>query len=92
MEVPRRRRIEAYKDLDGLHWIIPLEPYKNAACPRVDVWWNRDPRKRIGNRTVLNEHLVIRQESGKANPDVIILTHGQAYDLIDALCSAVENP
>jgi hypothetical protein len=32
-----------------------------------------------------------RQTSGEKQPDVIVITAGQAYDLIDALCRAVEE-
>jgi hypothetical protein len=32
------------------------------------------------------------QASGEKLLDVIVVTAGQAYDLIDALCRAVEKP
>jgi hypothetical protein len=33
---------------------------------------------------------VIRQENGRVGADVLVITHGQAYDLIDALNKAIE--
>lgn len=53
-------------------------------CPAVDVWWSRDGKKS-------DETLIIRQEyPDRATADVLELTFGQVYDLIDALNRAVE--
>jgi hypothetical protein len=55
-------------------------------CPSVEVWWSRDGVK-------ADETLIIRQEYEDRNTaDVLELTFGQVYDLIDALNRAVEAP
>ena len=54
-------------------------------CPSVEVWWSRD-----GNKA--DETLIIRQEyDDRSTADVLELTFGQVYDLIDALNKAVES-
>lgn len=54
-------------------------------CPAVDVWWSRDGVK-------ANETIIIRQEyPDRGTADVLELTFGQLYDLIDALNKAVES-
>jgi hypothetical protein len=54
------------------------------ACPSIDVWWSRNGKK-------ADETLVIRQEyADRSTADVLELTFGQVYDLIDALNRAVE--
>jgi hypothetical protein len=54
-------------------------------CPAVDVWWSRGLKK-------AEETLIIRQEyEDRATADVLELTLGQTYDLIDALNKAVES-
>lgn len=54
-------------------------------CPAVDVWWSRDGK-------AADETLIIRQEyPDRSTADVLELTFGQVYDLIDALNRAVEN-
>lgn len=54
-------------------------------CPTVDVWWSRNGR-------AADETLVIRQEyPDRSTADVIELTFGQVYDLIDGLNRAVES-
>jgi hypothetical protein len=55
------------------------------ACPAIDVWWSRNGKK-------ADETLVIRQEYvDRSTADVLELTFGQVYDLIDALNKAVES-
>ena len=55
-------------------------------CPAVDVWWSRKFERKS------EETLVIRQEyADRSTADVLELTFGQVYDLIDALNKAVEN-
>lgn len=54
-------------------------------CPSVEVWWSRDKAK-------ADETVIIRQEyADRATADVLELTQGQVYDLIDALNKAVEH-
>lgn len=54
-------------------------------CPAVTVWWSRDGKK-------ADETLIIRQEySDRSTADVLELTFGQVYGLIEALNKAVEN-
>lgn len=54
-------------------------------CPAVEVWWSRYGKKP-------DETIIIRQEyENRLTADVLELTLGQVYDLIDALNSAVET-
>lgn len=58
-----------------------------AGLPGLDLWWSRAFQKKA------EETLVIRQEyPDRSTADVLELTLGQAYDLIDALNKAVEAP
>jgi hypothetical protein len=51
----------------------------------VDVWWSRD-------KSNAEETVIIRQEyEDRSTADVLELTLGQAYDLIDALNKVIEN-
>jgi hypothetical protein len=55
-------------------------------CPAIDVWWSRSFERHS------EETLIIRQEyEDRSTADVLELTFGQVYDLIDALNRAVEN-
>lgn len=53
--------------------------------PALDVWWARRFKTRA------EETLIIKQENQSDRADVVELTLGQVYDLIDALNKAVEN-
>jgi hypothetical protein len=54
-------------------------------CPLVEVWWSRNGDK-------ADETIIIKQEyANRSTADVVELTLGQVYDLIDALNRAVEN-
>lgn len=53
--------------------------------PALDVWWARRFKSRA------EETLIIKQENMADRADVVELTLGQVYDLIDALNRAVEN-
>jgi hypothetical protein len=82
-------RIE--RDAYGVTYTIPAEPAVRTpggqwrpGCPSVDLWWSRD-----GNKA--DETVIIRQEYGdRSTADVLELTQGQVYDLIDALNRAME--
>ena len=82
----------ASKDAHGTTYIIPeAEAVKTPGgqvrpgCPAVEVWWSRNGKK-------ADETVIIRQEyPDRSTADVLELTLGQAYDLIDALNRAVEN-
>jgi hypothetical protein len=86
IHVPHRAKV--HKDADGYHFIVPAD----AECARVDVWWNRGPTIHVGRRKVIEERLVVRQMDGEASADVVLLTQGQLYDIIDAFNMAVERP
>jgi hypothetical protein len=81
-ELPRKPQclIEPRADIDGYLYTACAE----GESEKIVVWWDRAKPERA-------EGLVIRQEHGKVGADVIILTLGQAYDLIDALNRAVED-
>lgn len=54
-----------------------------AGLPGLEVWWSRTGTK-------AEETVIIRQEyADRATADVLELTLGQTYDLIDALNKAV---
>jgi hypothetical protein len=74
------------------HYMVEEEHLRNRAgvSPAGNLWWSHEPRKVIGGVTIRDEHLILRQENAASKVDVIILTHGQAYDLMDAL-SKVES-
>jgi hypothetical protein len=83
----------AHTDAHGTTYsIAAADPVKNPSrlrlpgCPAVDVWWSRSFERHA------EETLIIRQEyEDRSNADVVELTFGQVYDLIDALNKAVES-
>jgi hypothetical protein len=83
----------AHKDQYGTSYLIPAAPASKTAdgrtlrgCPAVDVWWSRRDSKATAEET-----MVIRQEyEDRSTADVLELTQGQVYDLIDALNKAME--
>lgn len=57
-----------------------------SGYPAVDVWWSRSFAAKA------EETLIIRQQyEDRSTADVLELTFGQVYDLIEALNRAVEN-
>lgn len=80
-------------DAHGTTFSIPAAPNVVSPAgrmlrgfPGLDVWWSRDLKLKA------EETLVIRQEyPERSTADVLELTVGQAYDLIDALNKAVEK-
>ena len=94
-ELPRKPRARCITDPadNSVHYIVNEEKYPTPTglSPSLNVWWNRDPKKIVGGRTVRNERLVLRQLNRENEADVIMITLGQLYDLIDALNRAVEN-
>jgi hypothetical protein len=80
-------------DAHGTTYTIPAEPAVRTpgaqwrpGCPAVELWWSRNGAKAD------DETLIIRQEyADRSTADVLELTFGQAYDLIDALNKAVES-
>lgn len=80
---------EVHKDRKGTLWRVPpfspKDTVKFEPIPHIDVWWDRDMKHKD------NEMLVIRQETTADRADVVILTLGQLYDLIDAVNKAVEG-
>ena len=80
--------VETITDKYGTEYYIPdVEPMTTRGgaelpgSPSISVWWNR----------LHEEKLMIRQETENDRADVIELTLGQAYDLIEALNRVVEN-
>jgi hypothetical protein len=79
-------------DAHGTTYLIAAEPPVKTpgcqwrpGCPAIEVWWSRDGVK-------ADETLIIRQEyPDRSNADVLELTFGQVYDLIDGLNKAVES-
>jgi hypothetical protein len=81
-----------HTDAHGTSYLIPASPAVKdprgrvlRGSPAVDVWWSRD------NKATATETMVIRQEyEDRSTADVLELTQGQVYDLIDALNRAME--
>jgi hypothetical protein len=58
-----------------------------SGFPGIDVWWSRSFSAKA------EETLIIRQQyEDRSTADVLELTLGQTYDLIEALSRAVETP
>jgi hypothetical protein len=76
--MPPRCRIE--RDGDGTAYIVERD---GVDTEEVCVWWSRTTKDKAV------ECLTLRQETGGDNADVLMLSLGQAYDLIDALNRAV---
>ncbi len=84
--------IQISTDAYGTTYFIPAEDavktsgdQRRPGCPTVEVWWSRD-----GNKA--DETLIVRQEHpGRAHAEVVELTFGQVYDLIEGLNRAVES-
>lgn len=84
---------EAIRDSHGTSYHVPASEVVRTPAgrvlqglPAVEVWWSRD------FKCVNEETLVIRQEYlDRQTADVVELTLGQAYDLIEALTKAVEH-
>lgn len=79
-------------DSSGTLYVIPADKtVKNPGgrllpgVPELNVWWARRFKERA------DETLIIKQENMKDRADVVELTLGQLYDLIDAANRAVEN-
>jgi hypothetical protein len=83
---------EATSDAHGTTFLIHAEPAVRTpgaqwrpGCPAVEVWWSRNGAK-------ADETLIIRQEyEDREHAEVMELTFGQVYDLIDGLNRAVES-
>jgi hypothetical protein len=86
--VPATSSIDAH----GTTYTIPAEPAVRTpgaqwrpGCPAIEVWWSRNGAK-------ADETLIIRQQyDDRSTADVLELTFGQVYDLIDGLNRAVES-
>jgi hypothetical protein len=83
---------KSQRDGHGTSYFVPAAvtqqtPGKRTlrGFPEVQVWWSR-----LSNKD--DETLIIRQEyEDRKTADVIEITLGQLYDLIDALNKAVET-
>lgn len=84
----------SHKDAQGTTLTVPAaETVKTPGArtrpglPEIGVWWNKS-----FSRGHAEETLIIRQEYvDRSTADVLELTFGQVYDLIDALNKAVES-
>ena len=85
---------QAHKDPNGTLWRVEKEAAIKSED--LDVFWIRDKAqhvrwKRHKPRLVQKEMLVLRQENDEEAADVIMLTLGQAYDLLTAVSKAIEG-
>lgn len=84
--------VRSETDAHGTSYYIDAEPAVKTpgaqwrpGCPEVEVWWSRN-----GNKA--DETLIIRQQyEDRSTADVLEVTFGQVYGLIEALNKAVEN-
>lgn len=84
--------VKATTDAYGTTFHIPEDPAVRTpggkwrpGCPAVELWWSRDGVK-------ADETIIIRQQyNDRATADVLELTQGQLYDLIEAANLAVER-
>ena len=81
-----------HRDAHGTSYTIPASltvktPGRTTlqGTPELVAWWARRFKTRA------EETLIIKQENMADRADVVELTLGQVYDLIDALNKAVEN-
>ena len=81
-----------HRDAHGTSYTIPASTTVKTqgrptlpGTPELVAWW-------AGRfKTRAEETLIIKQENQSDRADVVELTLGQVYDLIDALNKAVEN-
>ena len=80
------------RDANGTSYTIPKSPVVKTpggtilpGSSELAVWWARRFKTRA------EETLIIKQENMGDRADVIELTLGQVYDMIEALNKAVEN-
>lgn len=80
------------RDKHGSLFIVPADNSVKTprgktlrGVPELHVWWARLFKERS------EETLIIKQENMSDRADVVEVTLGQLYDLIDALNKAVEN-
>lgn len=80
------------RDKHGSLFIVPADNSMKTprgqqlrGIPELHVWWARYFKDRD------DETLIIKQENLDDRSDVVEVTFGQLYDLIDALNKAVEN-
>lgn len=84
----------ATRDAQGTTYSIPAAAPATTphlkhlqGLPAIEVWWSRSFQRGHAEET-----LIIRQEyEDRATADVLELTLGQTYDLIEALNKAIEN-
>lgn len=80
------------RDKHGSLFIVPADSSMKTprgqqlrGIPELAVWWAQYFKDRA------DETLIIKQENLDDRADVVEVTLGQLYDLIDALNKAVEN-
>jgi hypothetical protein len=83
---------QVHRDDKGALYRVPAyEPPKTQKLPpkhkvpHIDVWWDRDAVKRD------DELLMLRQENGTEQADVITLSLGQAFDMLHAISEAIKD-
>jgi hypothetical protein len=82
------KRVLIKKDKNGTYYTSPKD---SEEFPEVTAWWSRGKRVRTKGRTTMPEYLCIKQENGEDRADVILLSPGQVYDMLDVLAHAVEH-
>jgi FlaA1/EpsC-like NDP-sugar epimerase len=57
----------------------------------VEIWWSRNGAKADETLIIRHEYEDRQQYENRSTADVLELTFGQVYDLIDGLNKAVES-
>lgn len=78
--IPVGHVCKKHEDERGVHYTVEKD---GTDTEDTEIWWSRS----LEDKSV--ECLVIRQANAEDRADVIMLSLGQAYDLIDALNRAV---
>jgi hypothetical protein len=87
-KVPKVSRCIVRKDKGGTYYVAPKDGVEH---PEVAMWWSRGKRVKVLGRTHMPEYLCIKQDNGEDRADVLLLSPGQVYDMLDALTQAVEK-
>lgn len=82
------KRVIIKKDKNGTFYRSPKD---GVDFPEVTAWWSRGKRVVVKGKTTMPEYLCIKQDNTESRADVILLSPGQVYDMIDALTHAVEH-
>jgi hypothetical protein len=84
--------VQIERDAHGTTFIIDEAPVVKTpgaqyrpGCPSIEMWWSRDGAK-------ADETIIIRQQyPDRSTADVLELTQGQLYELLEAGAKLLES-